>query len=150
MRSRQLAIAVVGLAAVALLASACGSDAGTRPDVATSKGATTVDIDMADISFEPATLTVPTGEQVTFRFTNRGVITHDAFVGDTAAQADHEREMRAGRGVHHGGTAEEALALAPGETGILTHTFERTGTTEIGCHQPGHYAAGMKVDVAVV
>ena len=33
--------------------------------------------------------------------------------------------------------------IAPGETVELTWTFGDEGTVLIGCHQPGHYAAGM-------
>ena len=49
----------------------------------------------------------------------------------------------------HGGGDEEALTVDPGETGELTHTFEESGSIEIGCHQPGHYNAGMKITVEV-
>ena len=31
----------------------------------------------------------------------------------------------------------------------LAHTFDDTGAIEIGCHQPGHYKAGMKIAVEV-
>ncbi|MEO7428152.1 MAG: hypothetical protein ABIY48_02095 [Acidimicrobiales bacterium] len=35
------------------------------------------------------------------------------------------------------------------ENGELTHTFDDTGTLEIGCHQAGHYARGMKLTITV-
>jgi uncharacterized cupredoxin-like copper-binding protein len=49
----------------------------------------------------------------------------------------------------HSGGATDGITVDPGKTGELTHTFDRTGTVEIGCHQPGHYAAGMKLAVTV-
>jgi uncharacterized cupredoxin-like copper-binding protein len=45
--------------------------------------------------------------------------------------------------------AETAISLEPGESGEITYTFEDSGTIEIGCHEPGHYDAGMIVDVTV-
>ena len=48
-----------------------------------------------------------------------------------------------------GGDDAEALTVQPGKTGRLTHTFDWPGTFEIRCHQPGHYATGMKVAVTV-
>ena len=37
----------------------------------------------------------------------------------------------------------------PASSGELTHTFDDAGTIEIGCHQPGHYDAGMTITVEV-
>ena len=138
-----------GLAAVAALAlSACGDDgdASTSADDATR----TVEVDMVDIAFEPDTLEVAVGETVRFVFTNDGDLPHDAFVGDPAAQADHEAEMRDAdeHGGGHGGT-EDAITVEPGDTGELIYTFDEPGTLEIGCHQAGHYDAGMRITVAV-
>jgi uncharacterized cupredoxin-like copper-binding protein len=84
--------------------------------------------------------------------TNKGKLAHDAFIGDAAAQAEHEKEMRAaesgGHGGHeHGVGSTDAITVPPGKTGELTHTFDKAGTVEIGCHQAGHYAVGMKVTV---
>jgi uncharacterized cupredoxin-like copper-binding protein len=48
-----------------------------------------------------------------------------------------------------GGGDMNAITVEPGKAGQLTHTFDKTGTVEIGCHEPGHYAAGMKIAVTV-
>ncbi len=130
-------------AAVLALATACSSGGGDA-----GKAGRTVEIAMTDIAFTPAAVTVARGETVTFRFTNNGKLKHDAFLGDAAAQAEHEKEMGAGGG-HGGHGGDDAITVDPGKTGTLTHTFEEAGTTEIGCHEPGHYAAGMKVVVTV-
>ena len=107
---------------------------------------------MVDNAFEPDHLEVTEGETVRFVFTNHGAVAHDAFIGDTDAQADHEAEMRRRRATGHGHGdhgADEAVTVEPGERGELTHTFDDAGTIEIGCHQPGHYDAGMKVAMKV-
>ena len=151
---------VVVAALVALIATACGggSDDHSSMKMDGSSGSTAaggaptriVDIDMVDIAFDPKTLSVQRGERLEFVFHNKGKIIHDAFVGDTAAQADHEKEMHEDgsmSGEH--GMGETAITVDPGQTGRLTYTFDEPGTIEIGCHQPNHYAAGMKVAVTV-
>lgn len=126
---------------LALLAAGCGDD-----DTETSDdGVRTVDIDMVDIGFEPDTVEVASGETVRLVFSNTGEVAHDAFVGDADAQTDHEMDMEMG----HETDEENAITVEPGDTGQLTYTFEEPGTIEIGCHQPGHYDAGMKIDVTV-
>jgi uncharacterized cupredoxin-like copper-binding protein len=144
---RTLIVATVA----ALLTAACGRGGGEPGGAAPSR---TVEVDMVELAFRPATFTAQAGDRIRFLFRNRGSIPHDAFIGDTAAQADHEREMRQaekkGHGGGHGGDDEEnALTLDPGKKGALTHTFARAATVEIGCHQPGHYDAGMKIAVTV-
>jgi uncharacterized cupredoxin-like copper-binding protein len=140
----------VAAAILALVATACGGAHGQHSDNAASQ---TIDVEMVDLAFKPATFTAHPGERVRFVFHNRGAVAHDAFIGDSAAQAEHERVMRAGMqdsGGHdmHGGEAN-AITVDPGKSGELTYAFDRTGTVEIGCHQPGHYAAGMKLAVTV-
>jgi uncharacterized cupredoxin-like copper-binding protein len=108
---------------------------------------------MRDIAYSPDSVTVNAGETVRFVFTNKDEAVHDAFIGDEEAQDGHEMEMQdsadMGHGDGHDGEDEGAITVDPGETGELTHTFEESGTVLIGCHQPGHYAAGMKLTVDV-
>ena len=105
----------------------------------------TIDVTMKEFAYEPASVSVKAGETVKFVFRNAGQILHDAFLGDEAAQAEHEQAM--GDDGHHGG---DAIKVSPGETGELTHTFDKAGEALIiGCHEIGHYAAGMKVAVTV-
>ncbi len=149
MRTRRLV--AVPLAAAALLLAACGSggdDSNSRADGGAESGRT-IEVEMVDIAFKPTELTAAEGETVTFRFTNRGAIAHDAFVGRSDDQMDHEREMKAGGHDSHDGGDTGALTVDPGKTGTLTYTFTEPGAIEVGCHQPGHYAAGMKIAVTV-
>ena len=147
MQYRRLEMTLV-VAVVALVAAACGTDddGGATTDAGNDG---TVDVEMVDIAFEPKTMTVQRGETVTFRFTNSGKVAHDAFIGDTEAQKDHEEEMREGSGAHHGSDTKDAITVDAGDTGTLTYTFNEPGEIEIGCHQPGHYEAGMKIEVEV-
>ena len=140
----------IAAAILALVATACGGghdghgDAGAKGKVASR----TVDVDMVDLAFQPPALTAARGETVRFVFHNRGKLPHDAFIADAAAQADHEKEMREKEGADHG-MGEAAITVDPGQTDELLYTFDRPGPVEIGCHQPGHYDAGMKLVVTV-
>ena len=142
---------VVGAAlalTIVLLTAACGAD--NEEDGSATGAARTLDIEMADLAFEPTELTVAKGDEVTFRFTNTGKVAHDAFIGDKDAQAEHASEMTKDTGgMHHDDDDEEGITVKPGDEGELTYTFDDAGRLEIGCHQPGHYAAGMKIEVRV-
>jgi uncharacterized cupredoxin-like copper-binding protein len=135
---------------VAMVVGGCGG--GSHPSAAPEKVGTparTVDVEMRDIAYEPTTVTVPAGETVKFVFHNQGQIVHDAFLGDEAAQAEHEKEMRGGGSGDmnmHGG---DGIKVEPGKTGELTHTFKAGESLVIGCHEAGHYQAGMKLAVSV-
>jgi uncharacterized cupredoxin-like copper-binding protein len=99
------------------------------------------------LAFEPSDLTVSSGETVTFRLTNNGAAVHDFTLGDQAAQDEHEAEMSEMGGMVHD---EPNVATIPaGETVELAWTFGEEGVVLIGCHQPGHYAAGMTGQITV-
>lgn len=102
---------------------------------------------MRDLAFDPTTVAVEAGETVRFVFVNVGAVVHEAYLGDTAAQADHASEMAEMSGMDHGD--DNVLIVDPGERGEMTHTFERSETLQLGCHQPGHFEAGMVLDVDV-
>lgn len=162
--------ALVVLALVGL--SACGDDgdggaeAGGSLDASSEASGTeenprTVEVDMVDNAFEPAEVEVAAGETVRFVFSNNGAVVHDAVIGDEAAQDDHEAEMRAAEETDgemdemgHGSTSgegddEAAITVEPGQQGEITHTFGSGDDLLVGCHEPGHYAAGMKIVVDI-
>jgi len=132
--------------ALALLA-ACGSDSTSTGAGASSSADRTIDVEMRDIAFSPTSVDVRAGETVRFNFKNTGQVTHDAFIGDAAAQDAHEKEMREGHGEH--GKEANAVSVKPGKSASLTHTFDTPGQLLIGCHEPGHYTGGMKITVNV-
>ena len=133
-----------------LLVAACSSGAGsTGASTLAPSGspATTIEVTLSDgFTIELASSTVPAGVPVTFVVTNAGAIDHEFFLGDEGAQEEHEQEMLAG-GMGH--DEPDGIAVQPGETKQLTHTFEEPGETLAGCHEAGHYAAGMKAAIIV-
>ena len=97
-----------------------------------------------DFTFEPASVTVAEGETVTFRVTNVGVLPHDFTLGDAHLQDEHEAEMAEMAGTDMAMHDEaNAFVLQAGETKDMTWQMTEAGEILFGCHQPGHYAAGM-------
>ena len=130
-----------------VLLAGCGSGDGSTNAGAGSSADRTIDVEMRDIAYAPTTIDVRTGETVRFNFKNTGQVEHDAFIGDSAAQDAHEKEMREGHGDH--GKEANAVSVKPGKSASLTHRFDKAGQVLIGCHEPGHYIGGMRITVNV-
>jgi uncharacterized cupredoxin-like copper-binding protein len=155
MRLSRLAL----LPALTVLIAACSSGTGSTaapssaaspptPAPPASPAATRIEVDLTDaLKIEPAQMTVAKGVPVTFVVTNTGVTDHEFFLGDEAAQAEHEQEMMEMGGMGH--DEEMGIAVEPGETRELTVTFPATGSILAGCHVAGHYAGGMKAAVEI-
>ena len=146
MRIRSIA-AISGVLAVAFVPGPVVASPGhgpVEPPAPAHGEERRVDLEMQDIAFSPTALDVKLGETVTFVFTNKGRLVHDAFIGDKAAQDHHAQEMRESGGSHNH-AHEGGVTVPPGQKGALRYRFDKLGTLEIGCHEPGHYEAGMKV-----
>lgn len=170
----QTAIRFGVLAAVlAVLIAACGGDSATTSGSTTTgvETPTTADDDHGqfafgepgvpadadrviemtagdDFRFDPASITVTTGETVTFRVINIGVIPHDFTLGDHATQQSHAEHMAEMAGMTMP-DEPNAMVIGPGETRELTWHFSQPGSLLIGCHQAGHYEAGMMAEISV-
>ena len=135
-------IGAQGPAAMADVATSTPAPAAGDQAVGAAQATRQIDVRMSDHAFRPDKIDVNVGETVTFEFTNVGAQIHDAFIGDKAAQEQHEKEMREHAGGHDH-AHEGGVTVKPGEKGTLQYSFDKPGTLEIGCHQEKHYAAGM-------
>jgi cation-transporting ATPase V len=104
----------------------------------------TIDVAMTDDAYGPSAMAVATGQTVRFVFRNDGTVVHEALIGDATLQTQHDAMANMS---HHDGLP--VINVAPGATGELVYTFTRPGTVLIGCHQPGHYALGMRAVITV-
>lgn len=95
-----------------------------------------------DMAYDPPTVEVSAGEVITFEVENVGQLPHDFTIGDEAAQQEHAAEM-AEMSADEAHADPNTITLAAGETGSLTWRFTEDGEFLYGCHQPGHYDAGM-------
>lgn len=112
----------------------------------------TIRITMKTMSFEPASLTVRSGETIRFVVSNKSEIDHDFTIGDAETQKAHRAEMaeamrEAGRMAH--GEDPNAMLVKAGQRRELIWKFTRAGRFEFACNVPGHYEAGMKGVIVV-
>lgn len=105
MRAKRLAgILVVG-ALAALSSVACGGDS----EPSTAPGDTgPLTVVLEDIEFKPGTLTVKSGDTVTWRFEDKG-IPHNVVANDESFKSDIK------------------------DAGVFEHTFEKPGTFSYSC-----------------
>lgn len=84
-------------------------------------GATALTVDMVDLAFEPNTLTIPAGTDVTVTVENKGALPHNFSVTDQPIDSGE---------VPSGQSADVVVNLP-------------AGTYEFYCNIPGHKEAGM-------
>ncbi|MDP9465467.1 MAG: cupredoxin domain-containing protein [Actinomycetota bacterium] len=147
----------------AVAAMTAGVLAGCAPDPYDGPGAKrdivddglrVVEVEMTEMAFGPANINVAAGETVRLRFHNSGLAVHEAVIGDLAFQVEHDAEMAGGSAhqadSHEAGAAEpEALVVAAGDTTDMVYTAGDAGALIIGCHQPGHWDAGMQAGLTI-
>ena len=139
----------LGLSLLATPVSASGDhNDDETPEVSRSIIVTLTDT----LRYDPSIVFVEEGETVEFVLLNPTAAAHDFTIGDIKTQIKHELEMAAG--MSHDEDAEmpdgsshedgsNAVAIPAGETRNLTVTFDEVGSVVMGCHVPGHWAAGM-------
>lgn len=142
MSSTPRLLAALSLAFV--LAACSPSDTGSKGGDETR----TIAVRMTDeLRFDPADISVTVGETINFEVTNDGQGVHEFLIGDEAAQAAFEAEMASG-GAHL--ESDAGVSVDPGQTASFEYAFEETGTELLaGCHEPGHYDAGMVASITV-
>jgi uncharacterized cupredoxin-like copper-binding protein len=120
------------------------SSATTETTSGASKGASggtlnTIVIKETEMKLSPSTVTLSKPGTYSFKAENKG-------------SAEHSLEID-GNGVKSkGGEVGEAKleqTLNPGQSGVLTLTFQEPGTYEMYCPVIGHRLAGMKGEVVV-
>ena len=142
-------IALAALLATAILLSAC---ALTSPTLGTAAAPRTVELTMTDhLTCDPARTQVRRGETIKFVVRNASSLSHEAYIGTEQEQRLHET-------VHTGlGSGDQAstthmgygIHVDPLGRAQFVVTFDQAYDYLIGCHYPGHYAAGMRAVIEV-
>jgi uncharacterized cupredoxin-like copper-binding protein len=102
-----------------------------------------------DMRYDPAEFDFFAGDTVRFEVTNSGRVRHEFFIGDLTEHAVHAAEMREEGHSDEAHDNPAAVRVEPGETGALEYTFPDAGQLLAGCHEPGHYEAGMVAPIIV-
>lgn len=131
-----------------LALTACGGSKGNTAASVSLQHASVLQVQITESDFHiSSSLTSFTaGETYHFVVTNKGKATHEFMIMSQSARGmDDIQNM-------------DRMALAmlddldPGQTRALNYTFPISAAgshPEFACHEPGHYAAGMKLSVMV-
>jgi uncharacterized cupredoxin-like copper-binding protein len=97
-----------------------------------------------DFVVRPQRTSFRVGETYIFAVGNQGAAVHE-FVIEPAGKDDEPLKAE----VNGKEQESEVEDIAPGETGELEWTFTEPGRYQFACHVPGHYEAGMVIEVDV-
>ncbi|WP_208512902.1 cupredoxin family protein [Variovorax paradoxus] len=122
-------------------------DWGIAGDASAAKR--TLEFRMTDnMRFTPDRIQVKQGETVKIAIRNQGQVMHEFVLGTKKELDNHAALMMKFPGMEH---SEPYMAhVAPGKTGEITWTFNRSGDFDFACLIAGHYQAGMVGKVKVV
>jgi plastocyanin len=108
---------------IALVGGGCGDDdTASQGTAVRSQDGQPIEISLDDTLFEPSTIMVKTGEEVTLTLVNDGVVKHNLSIPDLGVNVDVAI-----------GNTESVTFVAP----------SRPGQHRIVCDEPGHEQAGM-------
>ena len=117
-----------------------------------AKPSTDVTVEMSDFAYNPAAITVPAGQPVTFTVKNVGNIEHDFVVEKIDATTNLVQDS--GSEMHHAHGQEKNYDLhvsaGAGDTSVFQLTVAEPGTYKVFCSVEGHEAAGMVGELIVV
>ena len=142
MKHRQLFGGILVLLLVLL--AACSGAGGES----TASGSRQVQVTETDFKITSSITTFTAGTAYHFVITNAGHTAHEFMIMPS--------DMGTMRGMSMGDMDQMALAkvenITPGQTRTLDYTFSSSATRshpQFACYYPGHYEAGMKLDVTV-
>ena len=118
---------------------AAGTPMGT--DMGTPAAAGAVTVTLSDYTIEASAVTFRVGQEYTFTITNNGAMIHE-FLIERAGAADEPLEVN--------DEEAEVEDIDPGASKTLTWTFTEPGAYQLTCHVPGHYPAGMALNITVM
>ena len=137
---RRLLLGLVALSVLSSLVSACA-----RPSETTAAADKQVTVFMRDdFTYEPKEIHVRAGETITFEVTNHGNVVHELLIGTEAEQREYAEQMEDESHEGHDSSVP-GVVLDPGKSETFTYVVPvKKERLYFGCHQPGHYKAGMR------
>jgi len=155
LRTMKGTLAFAALALVlALVLTSCGGGAGSSSggdggygsssSAATTSGASggaikTVLIKETEFKLSPSSVTLSKPGTYTFKAENEGSTQHSLEIEGKGVKSEGSE----------GGAAQLKQVLDPGQSGVLTVSFQKSGTYEMYCPVEDHEQEGMKGEVVV-
>src|SRR5215217_2141691 len=117
-----------------------GSSSSAATTSGTSGGAIkTVVIKETEFKLSPSSVTLSKPGTYTFKAENEGSTQHSLEIEGKGVKSEGSE----------GGAAQLKQVLDPGQSGVLTVSFQKSGTYEMYCPVDGHEQEGMKGEVVV-
>jgi uncharacterized cupredoxin-like copper-binding protein len=140
-----VALALVLALALALASCGGGSSGGGGGGSGSSDGTKgrvikTVAIKETELELSPSTVALSKPGTYAFKAQNNGSTQHSLEIGGKGSLKSKGGEV---------GEAKLEPYLDPGQSGVLTVSFQESGTYEMYCPVIGHRLAGMKGEVVV-
>ena len=129
-------------AGLLLLLAGCAGARGSHAQA----NVRTVHVTIRWTSFHPSHFAFPDGTTVRFVIRNSDPIEHEFILGSKRVQDHVEHTAH----LSHDGSVPGQITIPAGAVRTTTYTFGRPRTVLLGCHLPGHYAYGMRGEVAVL
>src|SRR5215204_3144346 len=119
-------------------------ESGSSSSAATTSGASggaikTVLIKETEYKLSPSSVTLSKPGTYTFKAENEGSTQHSLEIEGKGVKSEGSE----------GGAAQLKQVLDPGQSGVLTVSFQKSGTYEMYCPVDGHEQEGMKGEVVV-
>ena len=114
--------------------------AGAEAAPPSTAGAITVEVTLNEMTIISSLTTFKVGQPYDFVVTNDGATEHEVVIEH---RGDVDKPMEVD------GQESEAADIDPGQTKTLTWTFTEPGEYQLGCHESGHYEAGMVTPIDV-
>jgi uncharacterized cupredoxin-like copper-binding protein len=140
MHYKRIGLGILLICALTLLLTACGSSAGASSQQ--------VQVTETDFHIASNVTSFTPGVHYQFMITNKGKVAHEFMVmpkpeGDMSMMSMNDMDKLA---------LAKMESIAPGASVTLNYTFPSSTSgshPEFACYYPGHYMAGMKLDVSV-
>jgi uncharacterized cupredoxin-like copper-binding protein len=115
------------------------SSAPTTMNSSSGGALKTIVIKETEFKLSPSSVTLSKPGTYKFKTENKGTTQHSLEIEGKGVKSEGSEE----------GEAELKQALNPGQSGVLTVTFQEPGTYEMYCPVDGHEQEGMKGEVVV-
>jgi uncharacterized cupredoxin-like copper-binding protein len=115
------------------------SSAPTTTNSSSGGALKTIVIKETEFKLSPSSVTLSKPGTYKFKTENKGTTQHSLEIEGKGVKSEGSEE----------GEAELKQALNPGQSGVLTVTFQKPGTYEMYCPVDGHEQEGMKGEVVV-
>jgi plastocyanin len=148
-------LGLVAMVGVALLTACGGDDDTTGTNGGTGDGGggggepVEVTVAMTEFAFDPATVTVGAGAEVTVTAENQGSVEHDFVVLDQGREIAAETDLPEDLEEVRTEWAVVSLHTGAGAAEMGTFTAPAAGDYQIICMVPGHFSAGMEGTLTV-